>query len=523
MHELPELMALAIGALSITALARRFGVSEPLALVLAGLVASFVPGLPDYRLDPDVMLVLVLPPLLYSAALSSSYIGIRAHLRPIALLAVGLVLFTTVVVGVVAWWAVPGIPLSAAFVLGAVVAPPDAVAATAIGRRLGLPRRIMTVLNGESLVNDATALTAYRVAVAAVVGTGSSLLEGAGVFVLAAAGGLAIGAVAGWVVHRARMVLKDGTLESAVGLLVPYATYLVAEQAHASGVLAVVVAGLFLSHRSHQGSAATRVQDQAVWRAVTALLEAVVFALIGLQLRTVVEGVSQDLERLVVTGVALTVAAVLARAAWVLGLMYVPERLFGVREPPPLQHAVLVSWSGMRGVVSLTAAFAIPAVTVAGEPFPFREELVFLAFFVTLGTLLLHGLTLPWLIRRLRVTGDEHEGDALVQAQALHDAARVGLERLEVLLAKTQPPEEVTEHLRRAARRRSHQAWERLGRGADELGESPSAAYRRLRAEMLAAERAALVRMRDERRVDDEILRPLLHEIDLEELMLQHS
>ncbi|WP_308016931.1 cation:proton antiporter [Saccharopolyspora sp. 6V] len=253
----------------------------------------------------------------------------------------------------------------------------------------------------------------------------------------------------------ARLILEDGTLESAVGLLVPYATYLVAEQAHASGVLAVVVAGLFLSHRSHQGSAATRVQDQAVWRAVTTLLEAVVFALIGLQLRTVVDGVSQDLERLVVAGIVLTAVAVLARAAWVFGVMYVPERLFGGHDPMPSQYAVIVSWSGMRGVVSLTAAFAIPAVTVAGAPFPFRAELMFLAFFVTLATLLLHGLTLPWLIRRLRATGDEPEGDALVQAQALREAARVGLERLEVLLAETQPPEEIAEDLRRAARRRS--------------------------------------------------------------------
>src|SRR4051812_4109653 len=256
MEGLP-LIGLLVGAFAVTALARRLNVSAPLLLVVVGLAASFVPGVPDYAIDPDLILLLVLPPLLYSAALDSSYLRIRENLRSIGSLAVGLVLVTTAAVGLVAWWLVPGLPLPAALVLGAVVAPPDAVAAAAVGRRLGLPRRVMTILGGESLVNDATALTAYRVAIAVAAGASYGILQGVGVFALAAAGGAAIGYALGWLVHRVRLVLRDGILESALGLLVPFVGYWLAEAANASGVLAVVMVGLYLGHRGHQAQPVT--------------------------------------------------------------------------------------------------------------------------------------------------------------------------------------------------------------------------------------------------------------------------
>lgn len=518
MHEFPQVVLLLAGALAVTALARRWGLSEPLALVLAGLALSFVPGVPDYSISPDVILLLVLPPLLYSAALTSSTLGLRANLRPIGSLAVGAVLVTTVAVGFAAWALVPGMPLGSALVLGAVVAPPDAVAATSIGRRLGLPRRVMTILSGESLVNDASALTVYRVAVAGVVGAGYTLLAGVGLFLLAAVGGVVVGLVMGWLAHRIRTHLSDGVLESAAGLLVPFATYLLAEEAHASGVLAVVTAGLYLGHRAPSGSAGRRLQDRAVWRSVDTMLEAVVFALIGLQLRGVTEGVAGELWPLVLVGVGLTAAVVLVRAVWVFGTLLLPDRLLHGRESGSWRYGAVVSWAGMRGVVSLAAAAAIP---VSG--FPHRPQVVFLAFFVTLATLLLHGSTLPWVIRRLGVRGQESYTDALAEAEAAHNAALAARERLDELTAEDEPPAEVTEQLRRAAERRSNRAWERLGRSAEELGESPTAAYRRLRTEMLDAEREVFVRFRDEGRIDEEVLRRVLHELDLEAVMLQRD
>ncbi|MDA3646812.1 Na+/H+ antiporter [Saccharopolyspora indica] len=521
MHDLPALMALLAGSLAVTAIARRIGLSAPLALVVVGLAVSSIPGVPDYALDPDVVLLLILPPLLYSAALNSSTIGIRANLKPIGLLAFGLVLFTTAVAGAIAWWLVPDLPVSAALVLGAVLAPPDAVAAISIGRRLGLPRKIMTVLSGESLVNDATALTAYRVAVAAAVGVGSSLLGGVGMFLIAAVGGVVIGYAIGWLVHRIRRLLRDDLLESATGLIVPFFAYLLAEEVGASGVLAVVVAGLYLGHHATSGSAATRLQDRAVWNAADTLLEAVVFALIGLQLRSVAESVSIDLGPLFVAGLALTAGVVLARVVWVFLVMYLPELLRG-REPS-WRDKVVVSWAGMRGVVSLAAASAIPTATLSGEPFPHRAEVLFLTFFVTLATLLLHGSTLPWLINELGVRGTEDYTDALAEAEAQHNAARAARERLDALAAESALPEEAVEQLRSAAQQRSNQAWERLGRSADEVGESPTAAYRRLRGEMLAAERAVFVQFRDNRRIDDEVLRRVMHQLDLEELWLSRD
>jgi CPA1 family monovalent cation:H+ antiporter len=515
------LIALVLGSLAVTTVCRRTGVSPTLALLLAGIGVSFVPWVPDFRIAPDVVLLLVLTPLLYSAALDSSYLGFRANLRPIGLLAVGLVIFSTLAIGAAAWLLVPGLSKPAALVLGAVVAPPDAVAAIAVGRRLGLPRRMMTILAGESLVNDATSLTLFRVAVAAAAGAGISLLSGVGQFLLAGVGGVLVGLAVAWLVHRVRVRLNDPPIESALGLVVPFAVYLLAEEVHASGLLAVVVAGLYLGHRAPESGFATRLQDDAVWRASDTVLESVVFALIGLQLTSVVRGVGA-VGPLVVTGVVLTLVTVAARIVWVFPATYLPRLIPAVRrhDPPPTwRTTAIISWAGMRGVVSLAAAFAIvPGV-------PQREKLVFLAFFVTVGTLLLHGLTLPWLIRVLGVHGQESAADALAEAQAAHAAGRAAVERLDELAEELDGriPEHSVKKLRYNAEMRTNASWERLGRPTEETGEGPGAAYRRLRRAMVAAERDTFVRYRDDGRIDDEVLRRVLRELDLEEAMLSRD
>jgi Na+/H+ antiporter len=526
MEEGLQLIGLLVGSLAVTAVARRTGVSPPLLLVVVGLALSFVPGVPDYELDPDLILLFVLPPLLYSAALDSSYLRLRDNILPISLLAVGLVLATTVAVGLVASWLVPALPLAAALALGAVIAPPDAVAATAVGRRLRLPRQIMTILGGESLVNDATALTAYRVAVAVAGGASYGLLQGLGVFVLAAAGGATIGWAVGWLVHRVRRALRDGELESALGLIVPFIAYLVAEEVGASGVLAVVMAGLYLGHRAPQAHPVARLQTRAVWLAADTLLESFVFALIGLQLRAATEGVDSELAHLSLVGVVLLLVAMVVRVAWVFPTAYLPRRLSRrVRErepaPPPWRYPAVVSWAGMRGPVSLAAAAALPLMTESGAAFPGRDEIVFLAFFFTVGTLLLQGATLPTVIRRLGVEGAEQYTDALAEAQAQTEAARAAAQRLDELDDGNPLHAHVVEKLRAGLEARTNAAWERLGGRSDNL--TPSEAYRRLRREMLNAERGVFVRHRNERRIDDEVFRRIQHELDLEEAMLDRE
>ncbi|MDT7555101.1 MAG: monovalent cation/hydrogen antiporter [Pseudonocardiales bacterium] len=517
MHTELLLLALVVGALAVTWICRRLDVSAPLVLVVVGIGASFLPGVEAVQFDPNVVLLVVLTPLLYSAALESSYLGIRQNIRPIGLLAVGLPVFSALVVGLVAWWLVPGLGLAAALVLGAVVAPPDAVSALSIGRRLGLPRRVMTILGGESLVNDATALTMFRVFVAVAAGGGISIVEGFGMFLLAAVGGTAIGLAIGWVVHKVRTHLDDPNVESAFGLVVPFAVYVIGELAHTSGVLAVVVAGLYLGYKAPDSGYATRLQEQAVWRASDTILESVVFALIGLQLTTVLAEAG-DIRSLLMAGVVVTLAAVVARIVWVFPATYLPRLIprIGRREPKlRWQIPAVVSWSGMRGVVTLAAAFAIPS-TVPG-----RETIVFLAFFVTVATLLLHGLTLPTVIRRLGVHEDGFTADLLAEAQTQFDAVQASISRLDELTAEADNYlSHTAEKLRRMAEYSANSVWEQLGRSEAENGESPSAAYRRLRREMLTSERDTFVSRRDSGEIDDEVLRRVLRRLDFEEAAL---
>ncbi|KAA2260167.1 Na+/H+ antiporter [Solihabitans fulvus] len=529
------MLGLLIAALAVTALARRLNWSAPLLLVAVGMVVSFLPGVPPFELHPELVLTVVLPPLLYSAALDSSYLSLKAAVRPIVGLGVVLVVVTAFAVGYVVHLLMPGLPFAAALALGAVVAPPDAVTAAAIGRQLGLPRGLMTVLSGESLVNDAAALTVYKVAVAAVVGAGGSFARGVGVFGLATVVGIALGLVLGWAAHAVRMRLGDTSLESVFGLTVPFAAYLIAEELHGSGVLAVVAAGLVLGHLSPRASFATRLQAQTVWNTVNLLLETVVFALIGLQLRTVLDGLNASGVALnTVVGKALLVllAVIVIRvvAVFVLGMLprvpLIPQR----RDRPSWRALLVISWTGMRGVVTLAAAAAIPLTTDSGAPFPGRETIALVAFVVTVGTLLVQGLTLPWLIRRLDVRDPGERGrDAEAEANAREAATAAAMARFDELVAPAAvqlPPEvaaKLSERLRAMERMRAKVAARRLEQTDDEDADGRAGAFTRLRRELLSTQREALVAERDAGRLDDEVMRRVLRELDLEEAALTSS
>ncbi|MFJ5553225.1 Na+/H+ antiporter [Streptomyces sp. NPDC093225] len=526
MDALP-LVWLVAGSAVVAGIARRTPVPAPLLLVVVGLAVSYLPGVPPYGLDPHIVLPLLLPPLLYTAAVDSSYLDLRANARPVAMLSIGYVLFATLVVGWVAYLLVPGLPLSAALVLGAVVAPPDAVAATAIARRLRLPGRITTILQGESLVNDATAITAYKVALAAVVGESAGWAGGIAEFLLASVGGVGVGLLLMVPLHWLRTHLSSALLQNTLSLLIPFVAYAAAERVHASGVLAVVVVALYLGHRNWQVDFATRLQEEAVWKMVAFVLESVVFALIGLQLPVVLEGLGayQGADA-AWYALAVFLVVVAARFVWVLPAAFVPRllsRRSRTRVPAPDdlsgKSAVVVGWAGMRGVVSLAVAFSIPLALEGGEPFPARNLILFLTFTTVIGTLAVQGLTLPVLIRVLRLPPPDAQQQTLMEAQAQNTASLAAESRLDELLEdpRNALPKPLADRLRTVLERRRNAVWERLGAVNAETGESADDTYRRLSREMIEAEREVFVDLRDKRRIDDEMLRTLLRRLDLEE------
>ncbi|QIQ02741.1 Na+/H+ antiporter [Streptomyces liangshanensis] len=518
------LVALVAGSAAIAGAARRTPVPAPLLLVTAGLIAAYIPGVPDYTLDPHIVLPLLLPPLLYTAAVDSSYLDLRANIRPVALLSVGYVLFATVVVGYLAYLLVPDLPLTTALVLGAVVAPPDAVAATAIARKLGLPSRITTILQGESLVNDATAITAFKVALAAAVGEGASWGGGLAEFALASLGGVGIGLVLMVPLHWLRTHLREALLQNTLSLLIPFVAYAAAEQVGASGVLAVVVVALYLGHRSWQVDFATRLQEAAVWKMVAFVLESSVFALIGLQLPFVLKGLGEyGVGEALLYAVGVFVTVVVVRYIWVYPATFLPRKLFPrIKEREPdtdWRSPLIVGWAGMRGVVSLAIAFSIPLTMHDDRPFPGRNLVLFLTFTTVIGTLVVQGLTLPPLIRLLRIPGRDVRAETLAEAQAQSEASRAAEQRLDELLAdrKNALPQPLAARLRAVLERRRNAVWERLGTVNEVTGESADDTYRRLSGEILEAERAVFVELRDRRSIDDEMMRTLLRRLDLEE------
>lgn len=502
--------------IAVGGLARRWRLPAPLLLVIIGLIASYLPFIPEVELDSELVLVGLLPPLLYATAIRTSLVDFRSNRRPIALLSVGLVLFTALGVSLIAYWLLP-IPFAAAFALGAVVAPPDAVAATAIARRIGMPRRIVMILEGESLVNDATAIVVLRTALAALAGS-VSLLEVVADFTLAAGGGALVGVVVAIVIGKIRLYVQQTALDTSISIITPFVSYLLAEEIHASGVLAVVVTGLLLGHKAQQiQNATSRISERHNWQTIQFLLENSVFLLIGLQVRAIVTDVAGStlgFGRIFLACGAVLGTVMLLRPLWVYPATYLPRMIksIGRADPaPPWQHPAVVSWAGMRGVVTLAAAFVLP-VTV-----PNREVLILVALVVTAGTLLIQGFTLPGLVRRLGLRGPDRREDTLQEAAVLQEATEAGLAELEKLVSPDDP-QEIVELLRTRTQERSRAAWERLGQAETE---TPSAAYSRLRQGMLLAERARVLELRGSGSLPEEVLRNVLESFDVEESVLE--
>ncbi|AZI59118.1 Na+/H+ antiporter [Nakamurella antarctica] len=503
----------------VSALSRRFNLSAPLVLVLLGLISSFLPFTPDVVLEPDLVLIGLLPPLLYAAAIRTSLIDFSANRRSIGMLSIGYVIFAAVGIGFLTH-ALLGIPLAASFALGAVVAPPDAVAATAIARRVGMPRRVVTILEGESLVNDATALVLFRTAIAAAAGGSASFVGVAGNFVLAAGGGVVIGVAVAFALVQIRKRVKDVMVNTTMSLAAPFIAYIPAEEIHASGVLAVVVAGLLIGHKSPaMPSGASRVSERTNWATVQFLLENSVFLLIGLQVKAIVADVQKDSlpqPTIWLSCAAILVAVLVLRPIWVFPATYLPfvlSRKIRERQTrPPWQVPAVVSWAGMRGVVTLAAVFALP------DGLEHKSVLFLAALVVVFGTLIIQGSTLPLLVRRLGLRGPDPREDLLQHAATMQAATEAGLAALDSLITPDDPPE-VLAMIRRRTQERGLSAWERLGRPESEKL-TPSQRYAVLRLKMLEAERAKVLELRNSGAVAHEVLSEVLGRLDVEESML---
>ena len=513
------LVGLFAAAIALAWLARHLGLPYPIALVLGGAAIGFAPGLPRLPFDPNLILVLVLPPILYQAALFTSWRDFRANLRPISLLAVGLVIATTVAVGATLKWLVPELPWAVAFAFGAIVSPPDAVAATAIMSRMNVPRRIVTLVEGESLVNDASGLVLYRFAVAAALTGAFSLIEATGEFVLIAAGGIAIGIALARLFVAIHRRVGDLLMEMTLSLMLPYLAYLAAETLHLSGVLAVVAAGLVRGRYAPEAfSPQARIAAYSLWRVVVFAVNCLVFIMIGLQLPDLVAGLAErSLAQAIGYGVLLSVVAIAVRSAWVFLGAYVPPFVLaklGRPEPlPPWQNVAVVGWCGMRGIVSLAAALALPLALSDGSPFPGRDLLVFLAFVVIFVTLVVPGFTLGPLVRALRVGGDWSVLDEEALARAA--TARAALAEIERLERERDITPEIA-----ASLRSDFEA--RLARAAPIAlavahGDDPWVRGRRA---VVRAERRRLVALWREGRIGDEVLHEIERELDFEESLL---
>jgi Na+/H+ antiporter len=519
------IVGLLVAVAGLSALARQVSLPYPIVLVVGGALFGFIPGLPEVKLNPDVVLVVFLPPLLYSAAFFANLNDIRASLRAISLTTVGLVLATMCAVALVAHELVPGLPWEAAFVLGAIVSPTDPLAAAAIMRRLNVPRRQVSIVEGEGLFNDATALVAYRVAVTAVV-AGSFSLAGASLrFVLAAAGGVAIGLAVGWVVAEIRKRTTDAQVSITISLLTGYAAFVPADAVGASGVLAAVTAGIYMGLRGPSIlPARTRLQAIFVWEILDFIVNATLFVLIGLQLRTVVEELS-GYSAGSLAGYALAVSGVViaTRLAWAFTVPYV-IRTLDRRESQRARRVgpgarLVVAWSGMRGAVSLAAALAIPLTTDAGAPFPQRNLIIFLTFAVIFFTLVVQGLSLPMLIRRVGLTPDGAEETEEIRARLV--AARAALDRLDELEAEDWTRNETIERMRALYAYRKRRFAARAGKIEDDGYEDRSLVYQQMVQNVLAAQRDALIRLRSDGDLSNETMNRIIRELDLEESRLE--
>ncbi|MGA1838869.1 cation:proton antiporter [Herbiconiux sp. 11R-BC] len=514
------IVSFVVVTVAVTGLARRVGWSAPIALVIVGAAVSFIPGVPAIAVQPDLILYGLLPPLLFAAAIRTSFADVRARRDGILLLSVGLVAFTVVTVGFTAWWVVPGISLAAAFAFGAVVAPTDAVAVTAIAGRLKLPRRLVTVLEGESLLNDATALVALNAAIAGILASvdpGAPQLNGWGIlleFVLAVGVGVGVGLVVGFVLGFIRKQLKAPVLDTSLSLITPYIAFIPAQFLHGSGVLAVVVAGLYLGFRAPViQTAESRIAESLNWRTIQFLLENAVFLFIGLSLATILPAALSDgpgVWETVLISAALLAAVFLSRFVWMMittsvyrfGPQWLRNRGWSWR------NGIAVSVAGIRGVVTLAAVFLLPVET------PGRAFIQFLAFVIVVGTLL-GGALLPFVIRRLRLPPPNFSQEMTEVHMLMAEAQNVGLARLDEEVTDADE-QRVVDRLRVNARFLSDALENPPGDGV----EPPARAYNRLRRIMIAAERDAVLAARAEGRYQERAVKSVLAKIDVEETEL---
>src|SRR3954447_18590526 len=518
--------ALFVSAAGLNALANWLNVPYPIPLVIGGLVLGLVPGIPDIQLDPELVLLVFLPPLLYASAFFADLRALRTDARVISLQAIGLVLATTGAIAVLGHELI-GLPWAMSFALGAIVSPTDPAAATAIMRRVGAPRRMVNVLEGESLFNDATALVAYKVAVAAAVGesvsTGHTVLE----FLVDAGGGIAIGLAVGWAIGEVRKRVTDVNTELTISLFSAYGAFVPADQLGVSGVLAVVTCGVYLGFRAPEiSSLESRMQGEGVWSTLTFLLNAALFILIGLQLPVIVAGLAGRPAGEVIGYAAVVCAAVIAvRFLWNFIVTFIIRAVD--RRPSQLARRadwrtrVVGSWAGMRGAVSLAAALALPLHTDAGAPLPGRDLIQFITFSLILVTVVGQGLTLPWLIRKLGVV-DDGEDELHEEVKARLVIARAALDRVDELEDEEWTRDGTVERVRRLYEYRQRRFKVRAGKIEDEDGiEESSLAYQRLMHEIFAAQRQELVRLRNTREISADVMRRVERELDLEESRLE--
>jgi len=515
------MIGLLVVVAALALIARRLNIPYPILLVIGGLLLAFIPGLPAPRLDPDIVFFMFLPPLLFPAAFFSSWRDFHANLRPILMLAIGLVLFTTVAIGYLATVLIPGLPLAAGMLLGAIVSPPDAIAVTGISQRLRLPRRLITIIEGESLINDATALVAYRFAIAAVAAGGVFSIPRATVtFFIIVIGGIAIGFIIALIVVWLLQRLDDPPVQTTLTLLTPFLTYIAAEKAGVSGVLAVVTTGIYLGWRGPEiVDFRLRLQAGPVWEMIEFLLNGIVFILIGLQLREILQGLSAYSKlQLFEYAVVVNAAVILVRILWVFSAASLSRLFFRSAQEqdcfPRWQNVAFLAWTGIRGVVSLAAALAIPLLADGGKPFPGRDLILFLTFSVILGTLVLQGLTLAPLIRWLGIEADgESEKE---EREARLKANEAALARLNELAAGNS---NALERLKSEYEDRVHQ----IHASDETTSQLPlfSSEYKKLAYEALQVERKIILDLRNARVISDNVLRRIQRDIDLAEARLR--
>ncbi|MFF0743410.1 Na+/H+ antiporter [Streptomyces sp. NPDC004111] len=524
MDQLALLFVLLLGAVVSVPLGERLGLPAPVLMTLAGVVLALIPVVPNPDIPPEFILPLVLPPLLYAAVQRTSWRQFTANFRPILLLAVALVFVTTAAVAAVANAVVPGLPIAAAVALGALVAPPDPVAATAVAGSLGLPRRLVSILEGEGLFNDVTAIVLYHVAIGAAVSGTFSWPAAMGELVLSAVVAVVVGGGLGWISNKLMGYLGDATLQIGLTLLVPFVSYVLAEEFLGSGVLAVLTSALYLaSHAVDADDVMGRLAGQTFWQIVDTLVTGVAFGLIGLELHSVFGLADGRLVEMLGWGAAVAGVVIGVRLLWLLPATWLAKRLHKRRDvdediPMSWRETVVMWWSGMRGVASVALVLAIPLQTDAGDDFPARDEIVFIAFCVIMTTLVLQGLTLPWLVRKLGVRADTDAERALEHELALR-AAKAAKRRLKEIEEVEELPEEVSERLQRGAfdlgARISPDIIDDERREAYASRAVRVKAVMRIQREMMSAARHEVLSARNEAGVDPEVVDRVLHQLDL--------